>query len=592
MQWKEDLMSELKLLEASLASKGSDLEKGVDLIEAKHKEREGDRKTIFLREMKKLLVILNDVDNKVTKDLKNEAFDNIRSINKVKDEISALGAQLMTHDSNLAAGEVIQTINILKTKVTHLDESFPLSSLSLSVAHSPEQMVFLTNTIRAAVYLKTPLLDSHHYSLDCSALFSPTATKDSLIELRLHCSLPTRQFNPLVLSKLVLSMSCPDGSHFQTRRVLEEATVAELIQKKKAFVSTPTSVMIQIKKPKNLIVNLEVKLLESDILNSPRGISFLSNNADDTIAQDVTRLDTSGTGQLCQADLDITELDTPSTAPVSPQSVPSVQGIPSAIVLASTSSPHPTQTIPSTGTSQDMVYTDPFGSPHSPLQPTGPTPPKLFRQSSNIPESPSDCLTYYSPLDSSNPYLLLNASLAPGSLTLNATYLPDPCWDDSKWCPSPPSPSHSHTAETTMWDVNTSPPLSGLFLSSKLKCESVYRAREKSLSKSRTPTVLISPYDVTFYQPTGTDGFYLVTEPLHDLVGVYSSTDMDCLGSLGRGDVWFEYPTSILALSGGGLMLLDKNKLHIIDDQCILVGQLAGRYHGLTEGLMRIFSPC
>ena len=48
-------MSELKLMEASLASKNSDLEKGVDMMEIQHKERESERKTIFLREMKKLL---------------------------------------------------------------------------------------------------------------------------------------------------------------------------------------------------------------------------------------------------------------------------------------------------------------------------------------------------------------------------------------------------------------------------------------------------------------------------------------------------------------------------------------------------------
>ena len=188
----------------------------------------------------------------MTKDLKNEAFDNIRSMSKLQDEMSSLGDQILTSDSNLA-GELIQTLNMLKTKVSNLDESFPTSSLSLSVVHSPEQLVFLTHTIRTAVYLKTPLLDPHHYSLDCSAVFSPTATKDSMIELRLHCTLPTRQFDHLVLSKIFLSMSCPGGSNLQNRRVLEEATVSELIKKKKAFVSTPTSVMIQIKKPTNMI---------------------------------------------------------------------------------------------------------------------------------------------------------------------------------------------------------------------------------------------------------------------------------------------------------------------------------------------------
>merc|ERR1719427_2405806 len=417
--------------------------------------------------------VKDEIDKKVSKNLKNEAFDNIRSMNKVKDEISALSSKLSTPYSNLAAGEVIQSLNILKTKVSQLDEAFPTNSLSLSVARSPEQLAFLTHTIRTAVYLKTPLLDSHHYSLDCSPLFSPTAINDSLIELRLHCTLPTRQFNALVLSKLVLSMHCPDGSHFQSKRILEEGTLAELIKKKNAFVSTPTSVMVQIKKPKNLIVNLEVKLLESDVLNSPRVISFLSNNGNDTLPQDMTRLDTTGTGQLCPADLDTTEMN---TTPPSPQSVPATttQLVPATKVPATTTlTTSCTPPVPTTPTSQDTVNTirsdpahnpspsryysaDPFASPHFPLQPTGPTPPNLSRQSSNIPvplspSHPSHCLTNFSPLDTSNPHLLLNASLAPGSQTLNATYLPDPCWDDSKWCisASPPSPSHSHTANTT-----------------------------------------------------------------------------------------------------------------------------------------------
>jgi len=597
MQWKEDLLSELKLLESSLMAKNSDLEKGVDMIEAKSKEREGERKAIFLREMKKLLIILNDVDKKVTKDLKNEAFDNIRSMNKIKDEITALGSQLVSPDSNLAAGDVIQSLNILKSKAVALEESFPTSNLSLSVAHSPEQMVYLANTIRAAVYLKTPVLDPHHYSLDCSALFSPDALKDSLVELRLHCSLPTRRFNPLVLSKLVLLMTCPDGSHFQSRRVLEEASVAELIKKKKAFVSTPSSLMIQVKKPKNLVVTVEVKLLESDVLNSPRVFSFFSNSNNDTVVQDVTVLDTTGTGQLCSADLDITEVDMSSTTPT-PTSATMSQFPPTQPIVSSSSVPT-TLTVPVT--SQSSVWSetaqttspsenysaDPFGSPHSPLQPTGPTPPKLCRQSSNIPDSPpdfSDCLTYFSPLDSTNPHLLLNASLAPGNCTLNATYLPDPCWDDSRWCPSPPSSTNHQNANTTLWEVPSSPPVPSLFLSIKLKSDKVFRALQAPLSSSRTPLVLLSPYNVTLYQPTGTDAMYLVSEPLHDRIGIYSPYDMTYIGPLGKGHVLFQYPTSLLGLSGGGLVLLDKNRMHIFNEQCALLVQFHGRFHGLTEG--------
>ena len=134
MQWKEDLMAELKFLESGLAARSIDLEKRVDMMEATSKEREGERKNILLREMKKLLVILNDVDKKVTKDLKTEAFDNIRSINKLKCELKALEDDLLTSaSSNLEAGEVIQSLNNLKSKVSILEEYFqPAASPSQS----------------------------------------------------------------------------------------------------------------------------------------------------------------------------------------------------------------------------------------------------------------------------------------------------------------------------------------------------------------------------------------------------------------------------------------------------------------------------
>merc|ERR1719154_889017 len=502
-------------------------------------------------------------------------------MNRLNDEIVSLKSNLASPDTNIDAGEAVKSLNHLKSKVSQLEEDFPASCLSLAVASSSDQMAFLTHTIRAAVYLKTPLLDPHHYSLDLSSMFSPTATKESMITLRLHCTMPTRQSNPLVLSKLVLSMHCPDGSHFHNKRVLEEGTVSQLIQKKKAFVSTPSSVMIQIKKPRDLVVNIEVKLLESDILHSPRVISFLSpDGANDSRLQDMTRLDITGTGQLCRADLDMTELDVSRLPqlPIAGSNNSPSQDTPNTVW---TGSAHPT-------TPPRYLSAEPFGSPHSPLQPTGPTPPKIARQSSNIPTLPADpsnCLPYFSPLDTSNPHLLLNASLAPGCQTLNATYLPDPCWDDSMWSPSPPSPSKSMAANTTMWDVASSPPHPGLFLSSKLECECVYTSSLVSLSKSRTTSVLTSPYDITFFQPPGMDGFYIVTEPLHDRVGVYSHPDMTYLGQLGNGHLQFQYPTSVLTLSCGELVLVERNKLTIVDKECKrLVVTLTGKYNGLAEG--------
>ena len=223
-------------------------------MEGTRTQREGDRKATFLREMKKLLLILNDVDKKVVQDIKMEAFDNIRGMNRLRDEIADLESKLLAQDDGIEAGEVVQSINTIKAKAASLEDSFPTSNLSLSVGGSPHHLQFLANTIRSAVYLKTPLLDPYHYSLDCSPMFSQAAAKDSLMEFRVHCTLPTRQFTQHVLANLVLCLSCPDGSHFNSKKVLEEGTMAALIKKKKAFLPTPTTLIIQVKKPKNLVV--------------------------------------------------------------------------------------------------------------------------------------------------------------------------------------------------------------------------------------------------------------------------------------------------------------------------------------------------
>ena len=62
-----------------------------------------------------------------------------------------------------------------------------------------------------------------------------------------------------------------------------------------------------------------------------------------------------------------------------------------------------------------------------------------------------------------------------------------------------------------------------------------------------------------------------MTEPLLNQVGVYSELDMRYLGTLGRGNVPYQTPTSILALSMGGLALVDQNKLYIYDKYCHLL---------------------
>jgi DNA-binding beta-propeller fold protein YncE len=141
----------------------------------------------------------------------------------------------------------------------------------------------------------------------------------------------------------------------------------------------------------------------------------------------------------------------------------------------------------------------------------------------------------------------------------------------------------SKQLNTTQWDMDTTCTQPGQFLS-RIQADTVYRSRQVSHNKTSATSVLESPYDITFIQPPGTKGFYLVTEPLRNHVGVYSANDMTYLGPLGLGTVLYQSPTSVISLKSGGFVLIDENKINIFDECGRPLQELCGRYHGLSEG--------
>ena len=157
----------------------------IEEMDATRKDREDERK---------LLVLLNNVNKKVSQDLQIEAFNNIRSMSKLRQEIMSLQGKLKSEDLDSEEGGVVEQLNQLKNKASILEESFSIENLSLSVIGNQDILAFLGNTIKNAVYLKTPESDPRHYSLDCSSISTPMTSSDSRIEIKVHCSLP-QQFN-------------------------------------------------------------------------------------------------------------------------------------------------------------------------------------------------------------------------------------------------------------------------------------------------------------------------------------------------------------------------------------------------------------
>lgn len=185
MSQNDDMLQELKILELRITSKTREIESKIEEMDATRKDREDERK---------LLVLLNNVNKKVSQDLQIEAFNNIRSMSKLRQEVMSLQGKLKSEDLDSEEGGVVEQLNQLKNKASILEESFSIENLSLSVIGNQDLLTFLGNTIKNAVYLKTPELDPRHYSLDCSSISTPMTSSDSRIEIKVHCSLP-QQFN-------------------------------------------------------------------------------------------------------------------------------------------------------------------------------------------------------------------------------------------------------------------------------------------------------------------------------------------------------------------------------------------------------------
>ena len=177
MSQNDDMLQELKILELRITSKTREIESKIEEMDATRKDREDERK---------LLVLLNNVNKKVSQDLQIEAFNNIRSMSKLRQEVMSLQGKLKSEDLDSEEGGVVEQLNQLKNKASTLEESFSIENLSLSVIGNQDLLTFLSNTIKNAVYLKTPELDPRHYSLDCSSISTPMTSSDSCIEIKVH----------------------------------------------------------------------------------------------------------------------------------------------------------------------------------------------------------------------------------------------------------------------------------------------------------------------------------------------------------------------------------------------------------------------
>ena len=122
MPLSDPISNDLEKLEIKLEEYKSQIEDGIDLLEKDLNDRELRSKQILMVELKQVVLKLNLLDKNITQDLKVEAFDLSRSINKVcqnvcevKDQISGIESEVISEQTKACVNKIEDEANQLHT---------------------------------------------------------------------------------------------------------------------------------------------------------------------------------------------------------------------------------------------------------------------------------------------------------------------------------------------------------------------------------------------------------------------------------------------------------------------------------------------
>ena len=314
MSGNTEITLELQDVCRKLQEKKSEIEVGMDNLEKGKIARDVQKKEILLREMKQVLTILNDTDTKIVKDLKGEALDLIRMISKIGQAASAL--KDLVNNGTQDDAKWKDDVEALKDKVQNLRLDEFLSSLDMSVSIQPGSMATAFEKISDSIFFQTPVLHPKLFLLELPERlpsFQAANCNPKFVDVQIFTVGEGHTFTPMVLTKLMLDLTYYQMPG-QGRVVMEETSVWTKMEKNKAWLSEDGGlVTVQVKRPNNIIGKISVRVLGSNIVNSPLLHQFLSDDSRDPTSDNkafandsIGIFDSTGLDEFDLASLDMT----------------------------------------------------------------------------------------------------------------------------------------------------------------------------------------------------------------------------------------------------------------------------------------------
>ena len=283
------MLLQLDNIQGTVNVKKYEIEAGVDEMEEGKKARDVKKKEILLYELKKVLVKLNEVDKSIVKDLKGEAFDYLRGLRKINDEIVSFKSSLMNAPESDRNWKT--EVNSLEAKVESLEMEDFVQCLKISVGIQPGSMMTGFERVVDAIFLETPALESKGLSLDIPELMPTYQAKDfnpNYLEIKIYnlSDSSSCKFSSMMLQKTMITMT--GQVHDIGTKVLEECSVEFKMEKKAQISEDGKSLTIKLLRPRNMVAKISVHLLGSNIVNSPITHKFVHDEAAEPAMSNMT----------------------------------------------------------------------------------------------------------------------------------------------------------------------------------------------------------------------------------------------------------------------------------------------------------------
>lgn len=270
------------------------VQKSIFLLEENKNAREIKRKEILLKEMKIILSKLSYNETKVISETKSAAFDVLVMVSRLEDEAKAMEAYLGdAPDDNRSWRSEVNSL-LRKIQEQRFDEF--VKTLQLSVGSVPSGSLNQVHDLMSdSVYLQTPSFSPKSFSLripESNPNFDRSGSEyyPHYFEVQVLSNVDDLGFPPFLLKRMSITMTCP-----QSQTELLDDTVWSKVENKRAKVSdTGKCVNIWIKRPKNMMCAISVKLLCSNIHQSPQVQHFLDEFSPYQITQNLTMANETG----------------------------------------------------------------------------------------------------------------------------------------------------------------------------------------------------------------------------------------------------------------------------------------------------------